>query len=87
MIGQGAGGFPLVHLEERRASDNALNTRESHGVVLRVLSGLGLVGLAMLLALIAAVVVGRPAGRRGPSRSRPRHTARDPRRLRAPGRR
>ena len=58
VIGEGAGGFPLVHLKERRAGDNALNTREAHGVVLSVLSGLGIVGLALLAALIAAIVWG-----------------------------
>ncbi len=58
VIGEGAGGFPLVHLEERRAGDNALNTREAHGVVLSMLSGLGIVGLALLAALLAAIVWG-----------------------------
>jgi hypothetical protein len=55
LVGQGAGGFALVHLQERRNSDDALATREPHGVVLRVLSGTGLVGLALLAALVAAV--------------------------------
>ncbi|MGD9696578.1 MAG: O-antigen ligase family protein [Thermoleophilia bacterium] len=64
-VGQGAGGFPLVHLRYRLSGDDALNTREPHGVVLRMLSGLGIVGLALFAALVAAVVWGvlRSAGR------------------------
>ncbi len=55
LTGQGAGGFALVHLAEREVGDDLLNTREPHGVVLRVLSGTGLVGLALFAALVAAV--------------------------------
>ena len=58
LIGQGAGGFPLVHLRERRVADNSLNTREAHGIVPGVLSGLGVVGAALLAALLGAVVWG-----------------------------
>ena len=68
VTGQGAGGFALVHLAERDVGDNALNTREPHGVILRFLSGTGLVGLALFAALIGAVVWAalRAAGRAGP---------------------
>ncbi len=58
LIGQGAGGFSLVHLQERRNSDDALGTREPHGVALRFLSGTGLVGVALLAALVGALVWG-----------------------------
>jgi hypothetical protein len=58
LLGQGAGGFALVHLQERRNSNDALAAREPHGVALRVLSGTGLVGVALLAALVGAVVWG-----------------------------
>ena len=55
VLGQGAGGFALVHLQERRTADDALDTREPHDVALRFLSGLGIPGLAMLAVLIGSV--------------------------------
>ncbi|HMO00937.1 MAG TPA: O-antigen ligase family protein [Miltoncostaeaceae bacterium] len=55
VAGQGAGGFALVHLQERTNGDDSLNTREPHDIVLRTLSGTGVVGLALLLALVVAV--------------------------------
>lgn len=55
-LGQGAGGFALVHLQERRSGDDALNTRQAHGVVPSIVSGTGLVGLALFLALAGGVV-------------------------------
>jgi hypothetical protein len=58
VVGQGAGGFSLVHLQERRSGDGALNTREAHGVVPAFLSGMGFVGLALLAILVGAVVWG-----------------------------
>jgi hypothetical protein len=58
VLGQGAGGFALVHLRERTNGDDALNTREPHDIVLRTLSGTGVVGLALLVALVAAVAWG-----------------------------
>lgn len=54
-IGHGAGGFRLVHLQERRVENDRLVTNESHDVVLRTLSGTGLVGVALLLILCAGV--------------------------------
>ncbi len=56
LAGQGAGGFTLVHLQERRTGDDSLQTREAHGILPGVLSGTGLVGLVLLTALVAAVV-------------------------------
>ena len=58
VLGQGAGGFALVHLQERRNSDDALATREPHGVGPRFLSGTGLVGTALFAALVGAIVWG-----------------------------
>ncbi|HVG99186.1 MAG TPA: tetratricopeptide repeat protein [Miltoncostaeaceae bacterium] len=57
-IGQGAGGFSLVHLQERRNGDDALDTREAHGVAVGFLSGTGLVGTLLLAALVGGVVWG-----------------------------
>ncbi len=58
LLGQGAGGFALVHLQERRNGDDALATREPHDIALRFLSGTGLVGLALFAALVGAIVWG-----------------------------
>jgi len=58
VLGQGAGGFALVHLRHRTNGDDALNTREPHDITLRTLSGTGAVGLALLLALVVAVAWG-----------------------------
>jgi hypothetical protein len=58
VLGQGAGGFPLVQLRQRTNGDDALNTREPHDTALRTMSGTGLVGLALLLALVVAVAWG-----------------------------
>lgn len=58
IVGEGAGGFPLVHVKQRHVADNALNTREAHGIVPGVLSGLGIVGLVLLAALVGAIVWG-----------------------------
>lgn len=68
VVGQGAGGFALVHLQERTTGDPSLMTREPHGVVVRFLSGTGLVGTALFAALLAAVVWGvlRAAAGRAP---------------------
>lgn len=56
VAGHGAGGFRLVHLRERRVADDALNTNEPHQVLLRFLSGTGLVGAALFAALVAALL-------------------------------
>lgn len=56
LTGQGAGGFRLVHLQERRIDNDRLLTVEPHDLVLRTASGLGLVGVLLLAALIAGVV-------------------------------
>jgi hypothetical protein len=57
-IGRGAGGFSLIHLQERRSGDDDLNTREAHGVLPSVVSGTGLVGFGLLVVLVAGVVWG-----------------------------
>jgi O-antigen ligase len=65
--GQGAGTFPLVHLRYRDNSIDALNPRDPHGLIPRVLSGLGIVGLILLAALAIGIGRGvRRAMRRGP---------------------
>jgi cytochrome c-type biogenesis protein CcmH/NrfG len=68
VAGQGAGGFALVHLQERRTGDDQLRTVEPHGVLPRVLSGTGIVGLLLLGALTVAVAWGvlRAAAARAP---------------------
>lgn len=58
VLGEGAGGFRLVHLAERRVDNDRLRTTETHDVLLRTASGLGIVGLALLAALAAGVVWG-----------------------------
>ncbi len=58
LLGQGAGGFALVHLQERRTPDDALATIEPHDAALRFMSGTGLVGIALFAALVGAVVWG-----------------------------
>ena len=55
VIGNGAGGFRLVELRERRDADDALLTREAHQVLLGTLSATGLVG-GLLLGMIVAGV-------------------------------
>jgi len=55
VIGEGAGSFALVHLRERTNAENRLNVRQPHNLVLEVLSGMGIVGLLLLAALVAGV--------------------------------
>ncbi len=68
LAGHGGGGFELVHLQERpEDSADAFIPGEPHQVELRLLSGLGLVGLALFLAVLGGVAWGalraRAAGR------------------------
>jgi len=56
LLGEGAGSFSLVHLRERATSEDRLNVRQPHQLVLEVLSGLGAVGLTLLACLIGGVV-------------------------------
>lgn len=56
VIGQGAGGFSLIHLQERRSGDDDLSTREAHGVLPSIASGTGLIGLGLFLVLVGGVV-------------------------------
>ncbi len=55
VIGNGAGGFRLVELRERRDADDALLTREAHQVLLGTLSATGLVGGLLLGVIVAGV--------------------------------
>jgi hypothetical protein len=55
VIGEGAGSFPLVHLRERATGEDRLNVRQPHNLVLEVLSGLGVVGLALLACLLGGI--------------------------------
>jgi O-antigen ligase len=56
VIGEGAGSFPLVHLRERATGEDRLNVRQPHNLVLEVLSGLGVVGLALLACLLGGII-------------------------------
>jgi hypothetical protein len=58
LIGQGAGGFRLVHLQERTTGEDRLLTTETHDLALRTLSGTGLVGMGLLATLLGALAVG-----------------------------
>ena len=55
LIGEGAGSFALVHLRERTSAEDRLNVRQPHQLVLEVLSGLGVIGLALLGCLVAGI--------------------------------
>lgn len=56
LTGAGAGGFRLVELQERRDGDSRLTTVEAHQVLLGTLSGTGLIGGLLLVAVVAGVV-------------------------------
>ena len=55
IIGEGAGSFPLVHLRDRTNPEDRLNVRQPHNLVLEVMSGMGIIGLALLAALFAGI--------------------------------
>jgi O-Antigen ligase len=64
VIGNGAGSFPLTHIAERAVADDRFLVRQPHQLGLELLSELGVVGLAIGLLVVAAVVWGvRRAGR------------------------
>ena len=56
LAGEGAGSFPLVHLRERATSEDRLNVRQPHNLVLEVMSGMGVIGLALLALVVAGFV-------------------------------
>ncbi len=49
LVGNGAGSFRMVHLRERRDDSSLFITRQPHQIVLKMLSDLGLAGLALLI--------------------------------------
>ncbi len=55
IVGEGAGSFALVHLRQRDSSEDRLNVRQPHNLVIEVLSGMGIVGLALLACVIAGI--------------------------------
>lgn len=55
VAGNGAGSFPVVQLRERRDGNPTLTTVEPHQMWLAQASALGAVGVALLIALWAAV--------------------------------
>ncbi len=66
-VGAGAGGFRIVQLQERDDNQDQLRTVEPHQVLLRTLSGTGLIGAVLLIVAAAGIVWGATgAVRRGP---------------------
>jgi O-antigen ligase len=59
LLGSGAGGFATAHL---RYETQTLEVRHAHGFIVQTLADLGLVGLAIVLALLLAwlAAAGRP---------------------------
>ena len=76
---------PLVHLQERSIADDALNTREAHDIVLRLLSGTGDPRPRAARGAGGGRDLGGPARGRRSTRTRDRAAPRDPRGLRPPG--
>jgi cytochrome c-type biogenesis protein CcmH/NrfG len=54
-VGNGAGSFPLTHLRERDNGVDLRSARQPHQLELQVLSELGLVGFALLMAGFAGL--------------------------------
>ena len=84
LLGQGAGGFALVHLKERRTGDDALDTREPHDVRAAVPLGARPAGRRPAGAAVGGGVGGGPRGG-ALSRARDRAAPGDPRGVRPPG--
>jgi O-antigen ligase len=61
--GTGSGGFEPLYVRDRRTDETA---RDVHSLYLEVLSELGIVGGLLLLAFVAATIVGIVAARRRP---------------------
>jgi hypothetical protein len=62
--GIGSGGFEPLYVRDRRTNETA---RDVHSIYLEVLSELGIVGAAILLAFVGASIVGIVATRRRPA--------------------
>lgn len=56
LTGGGAGSFPLTHIAERTVAVENLQVRQPHQLGLELLTELGIVGLALGLAAVGAVV-------------------------------
>lgn len=65
LFGAGAGGYRFVHLRERESG--SVTVRDAHSAELETLSELGVPGLALLMAAVAAAALGiRRSRRLGP---------------------
>jgi hypothetical protein len=58
LIGSGAGSFPLLHLQERRDGNPLLNVRQPHQLALQLGAELGVVGIALMAALVVGLAWG-----------------------------
>jgi O-antigen ligase len=58
LAGSGAGSFPVLHFQERRDSNEFLNVRQPHQLALQLGAELGIVGIALMAALVAGVAWG-----------------------------
>ena len=66
LAGQGAGTYQLLWARDRESSFNVL---DGHSLYLESLAELGIVGLALIVVTLLAIVVGLAARARGPDRS------------------
>ncbi|MDX6645046.1 MAG: hypothetical protein QOK40_773, partial [Miltoncostaeaceae bacterium] len=58
LAGSGAGSFPLLHLQERHDADDRLNVRQPHQLALQLGAELGIVGIALMAAVVAGIAWG-----------------------------
>lgn len=64
LAGHGAGSFPLTHIAQRSIADDTLRVRQPHQLALEIATELGLVGIALGVLLVIAVLwAARRAGR------------------------
>ena len=57
LIGNGAGSFAVVHLQQRDDGDDRFNVRQPHQIALKALSDLGVIGLGLLLLIAMAALI------------------------------
>jgi O-antigen ligase len=67
--GNGAGTYQLLWAQHRPRSLRELYVRDGHSLYLEVLGELGIVGLALLLVVLAAIFIRFGHGLRGPNRT------------------